>query len=153
MNNTPSSHLLTSLVSLTTALVLLSSCTAGHSPNPFNPKTCFEEIPDRVEGLEILSGDRTRRSIIRDMVPGICHGHALFHRMRDRGEAVAPGTVLLRVRVEYTGEVYEVSVEKSTIESESFLRRLRGFVMDSDFTVWARGNEETLFLYPAAFGD
>lgn len=153
MNKQPSRHVIAALVPLSMTFFLVSSCTVESRPRPFNPKTCFEKIPDRVEGLEILSGDRTSESIIRDMVPSICHGHALFHHMRKRGEEVAPGTVLLRVRVEYTGEVMGVSVEESTIESEPFLRRLRDFVMDSDFTVWARGKEETVFKYPAAFGD
>jgi hypothetical protein len=118
----------------------------------FDPKHCFEIIPDHVEGLKILAGPRTEKSIIRDMVPVICHGHALFEHIKSKGKEINPGTILFRVVVEYTGEVQNVKVEETTIQSEAFIREVSDFIMDTDFVFWKRHDTDTVFLYPAKFG-
>jgi hypothetical protein len=54
--------------------------------------------------------------------------------------------------VEYTGEVSDVTIIDNTITSEAFLRKVRNFIMDTDFTGWARSDEDSVFVYPARFG-
>ena len=131
---------------------LLAACTLGSQPSKFDPKQCLETVPARVDGLQILAGPRTARNIIRDMVPAICNGQVLFRRMKSAVPHLHPGTVHFRVVVEYTGEVLAVSIEETTITSQVFLREVSDFVMDSDFTPWARSDADSVFLYPALFG-
>ena len=135
----------------TLAMLLFSACTLSHT-TAFDPKTCLETIPHRVDGLEILAGPRTEPNIIRDMRPAICHGQALFNNMQPRDPDLSPGTVRFRVVVEYTGEVSDVTIMDNTITSEAFLRKVRNFIMDTDFTGWARSDEDSVFVYPARFG-
>jgi hypothetical protein len=134
------------------AFVLLASCAANPQQSAFDPKTCFEKIPDSVKGLRIVSGPRTEKNIIRDMVPPICHGHALFRHMKSKGQDIKAGTVVFRVVVEYTGEVANAWIEETTIQSEVFLREVSDFIMDTDFVIWAGDDRDTVFLYPATFG-
>jgi hypothetical protein len=131
---------------------LLFTACASHRQKQLDPKNCLDTIPQRVEGLTILEGPRTEQSIIRDMVPAICYGHFLFGRMKSSGEEVNPGVVVFRVVVEYTGEVYGVTVEETTIQSKLFLRRASDFIVDTDFVPWARDETDTAFLYPVEFG-
>lgn len=132
-------------------ILLISACTLSRT-TAFDPKTCLETIPHRVDGLQILAGPRTEPNIIRDMRPAICHGQALFKNMQPRDPDLGPGTVRFRVVVEYTGEVSDVTIMDSTITSKTFLREVRDFIMDTDFTGWARSDEDSVFLYPARFG-
>jgi hypothetical protein len=138
---------------LTIALfLLLTSCAAKTQQPAFDPKTCFDIIPDRVKGLKIIQGTRTNKSIIRDMVQPMCYGHVLFNRMKTNGETINAGDVVFKVYVEYTGEVYRVTVENTTIQSEEFVRRVSDYIIDTDFVPWVRHDTDTVFLYPAKFG-
>jgi hypothetical protein len=139
------------LAMATLTMLLFSACTLSHT-TAFDPKTCLETIPHRVDGLQILAGPRTEPNIIRGMRPAICHGQALFNNMQPRDPYLSPGTVRFRVVVEYTGEVSEVTIMESSISSKTFLREVRDFIMDTDFTGWARSDEDSVFLYPARFG-
>jgi hypothetical protein len=112
----------------------------------------METVPGHVPGLKIIQGPRTEQSIIRDMVPVVCNAYVLFQRMRAEGEDITGGTVVFRVTVEYTGEVYDVSVEKTILTSGRFLREVADFIMDTDFVGWARHDTDTVFLYPMTFG-
>ena len=56
----------------------------------FDPKVCMSEIPEHVDGLRIVAGPRTARSVIRDMVPVVCNAKVLFRQMRSQ---VKPGRV------------------------------------------------------------
>jgi hypothetical protein len=143
-------HLIQLALAILTML-LFSACTLSHTV-AFDPKTCLETIPHRVDGLQILAGPRSARNIIRDMVPAICNGKALFQHMQSRDSDLSPGTVRFRVVVEYTGEVSDVTVMDSTITSKAFLRKVSDFIMDMDFTGWARNDEDSVFVYPARFG-
>jgi len=116
----------------------------------YDPKTCLEQIPSDIEGLQILQGQRTKESVIRDMVPVFCNAEVLFSMMRTK---VRPGRIVFKVSVEYNGEVTEVEIDESTIGSNEFAREVSDFVMDTDFISWARHDENTVFLYPMAFGD
>jgi hypothetical protein len=140
------------LIVLLATLIGLSACT-GASHRPFDPKTCMETVPRRVPGLEILQGPRTRASVIRDMVPVVCNAKMLFLRMKKRGEDIEGGTVVFRVRVEYTGEVAAAAVAETRIGSARFLREVSDFIMDTDFVGWARHDTDTVFLYPMTFGE
>lgn len=120
---------------------------------PFDPRRCIETIPDSVQGLLIENGPRTKASIIRDMVPVICNGQVLFNQMKSKDPELIPGTVVFRVMVEYTGEVNAVDVVKTDIQSASFTRRASDFIMDMDFVNWAPGDIDTVFIYPAHFGE
>jgi len=136
----------------TVGFLLLTSCATHTKQSSFDPKTCLENIPRHVKGLRIVSGPRTEPSIIRDMVPAICSGHALFKHLRSKGHEIKAGYVVFRVVAEYTGEVAYVDVEETTIQSELFLREVRDFIMDTDFVLWGGDDSDTVFLYPAKFG-
>jgi len=86
------------------------------------------------------------------MVPAICGGQALFEHMKSKGHEINAGYVVFRVMVEYTGEVGYVGVDKTTIQSERFIREVRDFIMDTDFILWGGDEADTVFLYPAKFG-
>jgi hypothetical protein len=137
----------------TIAIVLLLAACALHTQRAsFDPKKCLANIPRRVKGLKIVSGPRTEKNVIRDMVPALCSGYALFKDMETKGEEISPGSVVLRVIVEYTGEVAYVGIEETTMQSEKFLRRIKDFVMETDFVSWGADDRDTVFLYPLTFG-
>jgi hypothetical protein len=137
----------------TTAIVfLLSSCGLHTKRASFDPKKCMENIPRQVKGLKIVSGPRTERNVIRDMVPAVCSGHALFKHMKTKGEEISSGYVVLHVVVEYTGEVAYVGIEETTIQSEKFLGGIKDFVMETNFVLWGGDDRDTVFLYPVTFG-
>lgn len=133
------------------ALVCLPAC-SSHSNEPFDPKTCLENIPSQVKGLKILSGSRSEKSIIRDMVPSVCNGRVLFKKMRAQGLVGDGGDVLFRVRVENTGEVQSVDIQETTLQSEAFLQEVSDFIMDTDFVFGGVSGPDTVFLYPMHFG-
>lgn len=128
------------------------ACSPGHHTVDFDPRTCLDIIPRKVDGLQILAGPRTEANIIRDMVPAICNGHALFQQMQAREPGLNAGTVSFKVVVEYTGEVNAVSIEETTLNSRVFLQSVSDFINDSDFTPWVRSDEDSVFVYPARFG-
>lgn len=142
---------------LALALFTLSACTPFEelckSPGPasFNPKTCLEQVPDSVDGLEIIQGPRTKQNIAADMHPAFCNGQVLLKLMNDGGKPVQAGTVWFKVSVEYTGEVSSVEIVKSEIESRDFLKKVSDMIMDSDFTPWQRHDEDAGFIYPMTF--
>ncbi|MFO7963207.1 MAG: hypothetical protein R6U50_04740 [Desulfobacterales bacterium] len=111
----------------------------------------MDTIPKNVNGLKLISGPRTKKSIIQDMVPVVCYGRVIFEKLKKRGETNISGHALFRVVVEYTGEVNSVHVEETTIGSEKFLRNLSDLIMDTDFIGWRRTNTDTVFLYPMTF--
>ena len=131
---------------------LMAACAAQPQTAAFDPKRCMETVPAHVAGLQILAGPRSAQNIILDMVPAICNGQVLFRKMRDSGAQLTPGTVRFKVIVEYNGEVIAASVEETTITSQAFLREVSDFIMDSDFTPWARSEEDCVFVYPVRFG-
>jgi hypothetical protein len=123
------------------------------SAGPFDYGNCVEDIPEHVEGLQILAGPRSEAGIIRDMVPAVCSGHALFERMKASGGEVEAVSVVFRVVVEYTGEVIGVTIEGATGEPEGFLRQARDFVLNTDFVYWrSEDDADAEFLYPVHFG-
>lgn len=138
------------------ALMLLAACTTTKAPEPnttarFDPKTCFEQVPTAVKGLQIVGGPRTGQNIAADMHPAWCNGQVLLKRMNDAGDPVNAGTVWFRVAVEYTGEVGSVKVVKSEIGSDEFLKKVADMIMDSDFSPWVRHDEDAEFIYPMVF--
>jgi hypothetical protein len=144
----PRKHLLTSIV--IPVLLVFTACVLQRSS--FNYTKCPENIPRRVKGLKIISGPRSEKNIIRDMVSPICSGHALFKHMKSKGQEINPGYVVFRVVVEYTGEVAYAGIEETTIQSKTFLREVKDFIMDTDFIFWGEDDKDTIFLYPATFG-
>jgi hypothetical protein len=118
----------------------------------FDPRTCLDIIPRKVDGLQILAGPRPEANIIRDMVPAICNGQSLFRQMQAREPGLNAGTVSFKVVVEYTGEVSAVSIEETTLTSQAFLQAVSDFITNSDFTPWARSDEDSVFVYPVRFG-
>jgi hypothetical protein len=133
-------------------VLLLAACVLHTQRASFDPKKCMETIPRRVKGLKIVSGPRTEKNVIRDMVSSVCSGHALFKHMKTKGEEINPGSIVLHVVVEYTGEVAYVGIEETTIQSETFLRKIKDFVMETDFVSWGADDRDTVFLYPVTFG-
>jgi hypothetical protein len=109
-------------------------------------------FPRKVEGLSILQGPRSEPSIIHDMVPIVCRGHALFHDMVSKGETLNPGRVVFKVRVEWTGEVYSAAAVENATGSRAFVRIVSDFITNSDFVGWSRDDTDSIFLYPVEFG-
>jgi hypothetical protein len=133
--------------------IFISACTGlNQSSRPYDHRKCMDTIPTNVKGLKIISGPRTRQSIIQDMVPVTCYGHVMYEKMRAEGESINPGTVVVKVTVEYTGEVYRVEVEDATIQSGKFLKNIVDLIMDTDFVGWQRSDIDTVFVYPLTFG-
>ena len=132
-------------------VLTLTACSAGSLPHRFNPKTCLDEAPRCPAALQVVKGPRTPESIALNMHPIYCNGQVLLKLMNEAGEAVHPGTVTFRVRVEYTGEVYAVSVVASEVQSEEFLRRVSAMILETDFTPWQRHDEDTEFIFPMTF--
>jgi hypothetical protein len=131
--------------------MLLISCSTTSKQPSFDPKTCLENIPKNVKGLKIVSGPRTEKNIIRDMVSPICSAYALFRHLKSKDHEINDGHVVFRVIVEYTGEVAYAGIEETTIQSEYFLREVRDFIMDTDFVLWGGDDRDTIFLYPVKF--
>lgn len=134
------------------AILVTSASASSCYKTVSKPGNCLDTVPEAVEGLEIISGPRTKANIIRDMVYPICNGHALYRNMRHNGAGLVPGRVTFRVTVEYTGEVNAVEVVQSTIKSEHFIREVKDFIMDTDFVYWQRSDIDTVFVYPVDFG-
>lgn len=134
------------------ALQCVYACSPYIQRSSSDANNCFEIIPRHVKGLTVVSGPRSKQSIILDMVPVICNGHTLFEYMKSKGKKLTAGSVTFKVTVEYTGEVLSATIEDTTIQSEEFLCKVSNFIMDMDFVVWARDDKDTVFFYPANFG-
>jgi len=119
----------------------------------FDHVNCMDTVPSRIKGLKVLSGPRTEKSIIHDMVPVNCYAQYLFRKMKSEGEDINAGDVIFRVAVEYTGEAYTSSVEETTIQSKRFVQRVADMIMDHDFVGWKLDSEDAVFLYPMSFGN
>lgn len=146
MDNTACGSVLIDILSKT------SVCTPLKQARPYDHQACLDTIPDEIKGLEILSGPRSKKSIIQDMVPVACYGHVWIEKMKAGGEDINVGEVVFRVAVEYTGEVYQVEVVDCTIQSERFIRKLSDLIMDTDFAGWQRDDAaDTVFIYPMSF--
>jgi hypothetical protein len=137
------------------SLLLIFACVnpSQKKNTKFDHVKCMDTVPSRVKGLNVLSGPRTEKSIIRDMVPVNCYAQVLFRKMKSDGEEINAGEVVFRITVEYTGEVYASSVEETDIRSNRFVQRVADLIMDTDFVGWALDSEDTVFLYPMSFGD
>ncbi|WDP89517.1 MAG: hypothetical protein HUN04_07190 [Desulfobacter sp.] len=85
------------------------------------------------------------------MHSAFCNGQVLLKQMNEKGTPVYGGTVWFMVGVEYTGEVTSARVQKSEINSDKFVQRVREMIMDSDFIPWQRNDEDTIFIYPMTF--
>ena len=138
------------LIFTTFTLLAIPACSLVKS-TPFDPKTCTEQIPKHIEGLEILGGSRTEQSIINDMQITFCNGQVLLQKMNERGNDVSPGTAVLKVVVEYTGEVVSSEIIETDILSTEFVAKVSDFVKDTDFSSWQRFDEDTEFIYPMVF--
>ncbi|MBN1932263.1 MAG: hypothetical protein JW786_11710 [Desulfobacterales bacterium] len=133
-------------------LIPFSACALQMEKPPFDARNCLENVPRHVEGLKILSGPRSERSIICDMRQAVCNGQVLFEHFQAKDKTLQSGRVVFRVLVEYTGEVYSVTVEDNTIKSGELLYRVSQFIMGTDFIFWGGDDSETIFLYPMQFG-
>ena len=133
------------------ACLMVAACAVQRRPADFDPRTCLQLVPGSVRGLRITQGPRTEKSIIRDMVPAVCNGRALFQKMQAQDALLKPGSVVFRVVVEYTGEVRNVSVEETSITSAPFLSRVAAMIENTDFVLWARDDTDTVFFYPVRF--
>lgn len=138
------------------ALVLIkvfSPQTTNSPVKPFSYKTCLDSVPDEVDGLKVLEGSRSKRSIIKDMVPIVCQGEALFKQLQFEGETIEPGAITFQVTVEFNGEIIQAKIVNTTIASKKFNRYVTRFITGIDFAPWNREDTDTEFIYPAYFGN
>jgi hypothetical protein len=135
-------------------IVKLNSPSVSKPPmhQPFSMAACLNSIAEKVEGFDILEGDRSEASIIRDMQPVVCGATALYVKMMDEGEAVGAGRMIFRVVVEYNGDVISVRIERSDIIHRLFRNKLIDMISELDFSVWPRQDTDTLFIFPVSFG-
>lgn len=134
------------------AFLMLCGC-VSHSDRPvFNPKTCLQEVPQTVPGIRIISGPRTEKNIVAGMQSAYCNGQMLFMLLNKKeGRIIPPGEVLFQVTVEYTGEVISAEVVESSIDATDFLRKIKDMIMATDFSPWARHDDDAQFIYPMTF--
>ena len=78
---------------LAATALTLSGCSFIAGPPEFNPKTCLDEAPRTVSGLQIISGPRTEQSITADMQTAYCNGQVLLKLLNEQGKQVHGGTV------------------------------------------------------------
>lgn len=133
------------------SLYFLSGCASFTAKQEFNPKTCMEQIPAEVSGLQIINGNRSKNSLAQDMRTAYCNGQMLLMHLNQNGEKIDGGTVNFQVVVEYNGEVISARVVDTDITSEFFLERVSNFIVDTDFTAWQRSDDDTVFIYPLVF--
>jgi hypothetical protein len=136
------------VASLLISASFLSAGCQSLTADPFDAAECLDRVPKRVAGLKIEQGPRSELSIIHDMRLAVCNGQVLFHKSEP---AIANGRILLRVRVEYNGEVLSAEVVESTMGSNELEKKIADFVMDTDFPPWARHKQEAIFFYPVIF--
>jgi hypothetical protein len=123
------------------------------APTSFTFQDCLENLPEHVDGLEILSGPRSEKGIIHDMAHPVCSGYALFEQMKENGEEIEAGSVVFRVVVDYVGEVISVTVEEQTMSSEELVGKVREIILNTDFVYWRdKDDTDSEFLYPVHFG-
>jgi hypothetical protein len=141
---------ITLAVGLTASLVACKD--SSDETISFDFQKCIEKVPEKIEGLEILSGPRSKESLIHDMRHAVCGGYFIFEQMKSNGEPIETGSVLFKVLVEYTGEVNRVTIEETTIQSEALLRKTRELILNTDFVSWRdESDEDCEFLYPIDF--
>jgi len=137
------------------ALVLVKVF-APVSPSPSvpaaTPEDCLAFVYADEKNLHILEGPRPPGNILHDIAPLICRGRKVFDNLVSMGEAISPGTVTLKVVVEYNGEIISTDVQETSIDSRRFLNELIGIFNMSDFTSWNREDENAVFTYTARFG-
>lgn len=134
------------------ALVLVSGgCGSLSDRAVFNPKTCPQEVPKTVPGVRVISGPRGEQNIIADMQSSYCNAQMLFMLMNKKGPEIAPGQVIFQVTVEYTGEAIAVEVVQSTIDSAEYLWKVTDMIRGTDFSPWARHDDDAVFVYPMTF--
>lgn len=125
-------------------------------PPPTNlattPEDCLAYVYADEKNLRILEGPRTKTNILHDLAPLICRGRKVFDKLATEEETIAPGTVTLRVVVEYNGEIISTEVLDTSIDSRTFLNELTGIFDMSDFSFWKREDEDAVFTYTARFG-
>lgn len=119
---------------------------------PFTLESCLETTPAEVDGLKVIAGSRSKASIIKDMVPLICRSEGLFKQLQSSGEMIKPGSVTFQVSVEFNGEVITAKVVDNTIESKKFIKYVSRFINEIEFSPWNWEETDTVFLYPAMFG-
>ena len=125
-------------------------------PPPANltttPEDCLAYVYADEKNLCILEGPRTKTNILHDLAPLICRGRKVFDKLAAEEETIAPGTVTLRVVVEYNGEIISTEIQDTSIDSRTFLNELTGIFDMSDFSFWKREDEDAVFTYTARFG-
>lgn len=137
------------------ALVLIKvfSPQADQAPEKsFTVKDCLSSVPSDIKGLEILAGSRGKVAIIGDMLPMVCQSKALYRKMVAEGAPMAPGRMVMRVVVEFNGEVIAVKIEESDITHRPFRNQVIDMIAAKDFTFWSREDADAEFLYPIQLG-
>ena len=133
-------------------LLLGSGCSTLDNNISFDPKTCLQEKPQQVRGLQIISGPRSKQSVVADMQFPYCNAQVLFKMVHDKEEQqVNSGRAVFKVTVEYTGEVITAEVVESSGVDKIFLQKISDMIMDTDFSPWQRDDEDAAFLYPMTF--
>jgi hypothetical protein len=125
---------------------LLTGCLS--SSKTVNLSECGIPVPEEVPGLKI-TGPRTRASIIHDMASISC---AINFLIKNDSTAMllrsANNKVVIKVIVEYTGEVIETAIIESNIDHQPLVQKIEEIIMNSDFTFWGHNQQETEFIYP-----
>lgn len=132
-------------------LLISGGCSTLDNTPLFDPKTCLQEKPQQVDGLKIMSGPRSKQSVVADMQFPYCNGQVLYKIANDKGQQVTSGRAVFKVTVEYTGEVIAAEVVESSGVGKDFLQKISDMIIDTDFSPWQRDDEDAQFFYPMTF--
>ena len=119
---------------------------------PFNVKDCLKAGPKNIKGLTIIEGSRSREIITTDMAPLVCRAKGLFEKMKAEGAPIESGSMVVRVTVEFNGEVISVKIQESDISYRPFRNGVINMIAAKDFMASMREDTDTVFLCPIHFG-
>lgn len=136
-----------SFVVLVLLLSLVISCSSKEKPE--KPKGCPENQPDSIEGLEV-KGTRSERNVIKNMWPFVCMAQDLYQERR-RENPKLKGTLILKMTVEFNGEIGPHSIVRSTLEDASFEDQILTRINFLDFDVYGPHNSESEIVFPIDF--
>jgi len=131
------------------AFVLITGACGSESP-PQKPKTCLEEMPQRILGLKVR-GARSEKNVIANMWPVMCKAQEVY-RERLEANPTLKGTVELKLVVEFNGEIGPYSISRSTVRDPVLEERLLRLVSFMDFDPYGARNSDTEILLPIHFG-
>lgn len=128
-------------------LAFLTACSSEEATE--KPGGCLENVPDAITGLEI-EGARSERNVIKNLWPLTCRARELYQQRRMDDPSLG-GTLILKLNVEFNGEIMQFDIVRSTLEDSEFERRIMDLFRFADLDVYGPRNSESEIIYPMYF--